>query len=252
MNTTLIKLASVFAVSAFAFGCGSSDDSAPTPTDTGTDTATGDTGTPPKDTGSPPGDTGTVDTATGDTGGGGDTDGGGTPAAPAIGAQIDRMGRPAINTALNNAFNPDETTKGAAKDAYNQAAPTTWATYAPEFEKNLAILDGLDTNCGNQAFADKTKTDATRYGTLAAVLANDRLWVNTGGTSCTTYLAVEATATALLPLPDDCGGRMPGYEVIKESYSLLAAGAPSGVTDGVTPVPPRAQVLTFPYLDAPH
>src|SRR5438045_6193332 len=56
-----------------------------------------------------------------DAGPDGATDGGGPPAPPALGAQIDRMGRPAINTALNNTFNADAASKGKAKDAYNAA-----------------------------------------------------------------------------------------------------------------------------------
>src|SRR6185369_12071168 len=42
------------------------------------------------------------------------------PPPPVIGAQIDRFGRPVVNTALNHAFDPDETAAGLAKDAYNQ------------------------------------------------------------------------------------------------------------------------------------
>ena len=37
------------------------------------------------------------------------------PAPPSLGAQIDRMGRPAINTALNATFELDAGTKGAKK-----------------------------------------------------------------------------------------------------------------------------------------
>jgi hypothetical protein len=190
------------------------------------------------------------------TDGGGDA--GGNPPVPKLGAQIDRMGRPAVNTAANNTFNPTDATKGAAKDEYNQNSdPTTWSKYVPEAEKNLAILDALDTNCGNQFLADTTKTDASRYGALAGVLANDRLWVKadavpaTGATTaCTTYLAVEANATNLIP-NGDCGGRVPSYEVMKQTYSVVAVGATSGVTDGTTPVDAKSKVTTFPYLGAP-
>jgi hypothetical protein len=48
----------------------------------------------------------------------GDT-GGGFPAAPTLGVQVDRMARPAINTALNHGFDPTAAA-GTAKDAYNQ------------------------------------------------------------------------------------------------------------------------------------
>lgn len=73
------------------------------------------------------------------------------PAAPALGTQIDRMGRPAINTLLNHGF---DSTAGAqtAKTAYNNDAdPANWVTAnVPEFMKNLGVLDALDTGlCGN-------------------------------------------------------------------------------------------------------
>ncbi len=248
------RFASFFVIAALGIGCGSSDDTT-TPVDTGTapvDTGTAPTDTGTKtDTGTAPTDTGTADTGTAPTDTGADT--GGFPAPPTIGAQIDRMGRPAVNTALNHAFDATETTKQAAKDDWNtNSDPSTWSTkYLVEVESNLAILDSLDTNCGNQAFADKTKTDKSRYATLGGVLVDDRLWVKSDATTCTTYLAVEANATALLANAD-CGGRSPSYDPIKETYSLLAIGALSGITDGVTPTPDRAKVTTFPYLAAPH
>lgn len=76
---------------------------------------------------------------------------GGFPAAPALGTQIDRMGRPAINTLLNHGFSADATASRTAKDAYNaNATPATWISSVPEFMKNLGILDSLDTGfCGN-------------------------------------------------------------------------------------------------------
>src|SRR5437879_6436392 len=109
--------------------------------------------------------------------GGGGGGGGNNPAPPALGAQIDRQGRPAINTATNHSFDANEDTKGAAKNDWNgNSDPSTWvAKYAGEIQKNLAILDAIDGTCGNQLFADKMKTDGSRYGTFASVLADDRL-----------------------------------------------------------------------------
>jgi len=182
----------------------------------------------------------------------GGSGGGGFPTPPTLGAQIDRFGRPAINTALDHTFDTDVTAKGAAKDAYNaNTDPAAWAgAYSAEFEKNLAILDSLDTNCGNQIFADLNKTDPSRYGMLAGVLAGDRLWLDTSKTTCSIYLGVEGNATGKIPNMD-CGGRTLDEDVIDESYSLLAIGAPAGVEDGVkgNDVPNSA---TFPYLAAPH
>ena len=68
------------------------------------------------------------------------------PAVPAIGTtQIDRMGRPAINTALNKSLDdatPTSLAGDAAKDAYNaDANKATWqASYTGEFAKNIAMM----------------------------------------------------------------------------------------------------------------
>jgi hypothetical protein len=73
------------------------------------------------------------------------------PAAPTLGTQIDRMGRPAINTLLNHGFD-GTSAAGPAKDAYNaDANKATWpATYLDEFKNNLGVLDAIDTGvCGN-------------------------------------------------------------------------------------------------------
>ena len=248
-----LHLASILlATSLAAFGCSSSgDDTTSPPADTGSDETTVPTDTGTKD--STVTDTGTTDTGTPDTTVTPDTPADtGPPAPPTLGAQIDRMGRPAVNTATNHAFDPNDTTKGAAKDKYNQAAPADWATFIPQIEANLAILDALDTNCGNQFGADKTKTDATRYQTLAGVLANDRLFVNTAEATCTGYLAVEAGTLLGVPV-HDCGGRKPSYEVMKISYNTLTVGDPTAttVTDGVA-ITDRSKLATFPYMVAPH
>src|ERR1700738_824600 len=78
------------------------------------------------------------------------------PAAPALGTVIDRMGRPAVNTALNKPFEADDTKKNIAKDAYNKAPQAMWGTFVPEIAANLAIIDSLDGVCGNQPFYDSS------------------------------------------------------------------------------------------------
>ncbi len=184
------------------------------------------------------------------TGGSGGTGGSGNPKAPTLGPQIDRMGRPAINTALNHTFDLDATAKDTAKDAYNaNGDPTKWANYVGEFETNLAILDSLDMDCGNQILADKSKTDKSRYATLAGVFVDDRLYVNTEGAKCDTYLGVEANAVGI---PNsDCGGRTLKYDVIETSYSALAAGVLTGIDDTIT-ISDAAKGETFPYLIDPQ
>jgi hypothetical protein len=222
----LTTLTAISAIGMFAIsGCSSSGDDSSNPADSGTV------------------DTGTTDTGTADTG---PT----TPAPPTLGTQIDRMGRPAINTALNHGFDADKTAAGAAKDAYNQdTGEATWpATYSAQFAANLAILDALDTNCGNQLGYAQGKG----YG-LAPALADDELYVNTAGTTCSDYLAVEANALGVLTSVTgiDCGGRRPNDDVIDETYSVLATGGLTGVTDGVN-APATPATTTFPYLVAPH
>lgn len=170
---------------------------------------------------------------------------------PTYGAQMDRFGRPAINTALNHVFDPDMASQGAAKDAWNaNADDKTWSQYVPDIQKNLAILDSLDTVCGNQLLADKNKNDATRYAPLAGALSDDRQWLNTDGKACTQYLAVELAANGNPNAGMDCGGRALNYDPIDVSYSGLAVGMLSGVSDGIA-TPSHAQGKAFPYLAAP-
>jgi hypothetical protein len=172
------------------------------------------------------------------------------PAAPSLGAQMDRLGRPAINTVLNHGF---DTAGGAAKDAYNQdGSPGGWAAaYAATFAANLALIDTLDTGlscngvctpdatqiagagCGNQAFYNDMPGGggapiATSYATLAGVLTDDQLYLDTKVTTAelTThagYLAVELSAFGVVQNTVG-GGRAPTMDVIDTSYTALAIG----------------------------
>lgn len=169
---------------------------------------------------------------------------------PALGAQIDRMGRPAINTALNNPFNGDATARNAAKDAYNSDDdPSTWAaTWSDDFQTSLAILDSLDTVCGNQLGADGVEGD--RYAFLAGVLADDQLYVNTASGTCGTYLGYEAEVLEIVEA-GGCGGRTPNDDVIERSYSVLAAGILEGVDDTIEADDAEHDPNVFPFLAAP-
>ena len=184
--------------------------------------------------------------------GAGGAGGAAIPAPPALGTQIDRFGRPAINTALNAVFEPDADVRGTKKDEWNaDSSPAEWSTkYKAEIAKNLAVLDALDGTCGNQIAAAEALT-AARYDVLATVLANDRLWVKTDAEECTAYLAVEANAVG--SENSDCGGRRLSYDAIDVSYSALAAGDPTGalVGDGVE-ADADTMGAAFPYLAAPH
>jgi hypothetical protein len=224
-----------------------------------------DTATPTKDSGT----TTTPETGTTETGPGTDS-GTPNPAPPTLGAQIDRLGRPAINTALTATFETDAGVKGAKKDSYNQDnAQAGWnPKYIPEQAGNLAVFDGLDTVCGNQFLAQDAGgpgagPNTAVYGALAGITADDRLWLNTAATSCTTYLAVEANFAAthgLIPASlanSDCGGRSLGFDVIDITYSIVATGgigtpgAATTVSDGVDKDAVKTAATAFPYLAAP-
>jgi hypothetical protein len=176
------------------------------------------------------------------------------PAKPTLGAtQIDRMGRAGVNTALTDPFDiVSGMTPNQVKDAYNAITdPSAWATqFKGKIATNLAILDSLDTVCGNQLLAGNSAA-VGRYDALAGVLADDRLYVRTDKTTCSTYLGAEANAVGVTN--DDCGGRTPLYNTIDVTYSALAIGQFSGVTNGFTSDSEGSpNATTFPFLGAPN
>lgn len=170
------------------------------------------------------------------------------PSPPALGVQIDRLGRAGVNTALTDPFNLNTAMKSAVQDAYNAAStPAQWnASFGSRIAANLAILDSLDTVCGNQLLAAAAPVSG-RYNVLASVLADDQLYINSSSGTCNTYLAVEANAVGIANT--DCGGRTPLVDVIDRTYSVLAIGALGGVTDGVaSDGDGAASTATFPFL----
>lgn len=131
------------------------------------------------------------------------------PAAPALGAQIDRMGRPAINTALNHGFEGASAAKEAAKTAYNTANPadtTMLAPFVPEFMKNLAVIDALDTGiCGN-AICERGEANVaggTNVACPADCPATGQIGGICGNTVCEYGEANTATGTNIA-CPTDC------------------------------------------------
>jgi hypothetical protein len=168
-----------------------------------------------------------------------------------LGVQVERMGRAGINTAVTDPFWQDELEHGRVQDAFNASAdPAQWAkAFAPRSAGNIAILDGLDRNCGNQLLAGSEPV-AGRYDALAGVLADDRLFVNTAAGTCEQYLAVEGNAVGIPN--DDCGGRTPLADTIDVSYSVLAIGELTGVGDGIPNDSDSTPSLTaFPFLAPP-
>jgi len=280
MKTTL-QIASLFVVGAMALAaCG--DDSSG---GGGTGGATGGGG----DGGG--GSTSTAGGGTGGVGGEGGAQGGqggeggqggmnpNFPPPPEPLAQIDRMGRPAINTALSATFVIGDANgavagvstdplRNAAEDAYNaDGLPSNWDTNEGMFAANLAILDSLDTGvggltndaaCGNQpGYAGGACAGAGQcYALIATVLAEDVLWVDTAGVGCSAaeapfgsgYLAVEFNALGVTNT--GCGGRRPIDDVIDVTYGVVA-GVPGQFGDSVAP-PVGLHPELFPYLKAPQ
>ena len=222
-------------------GCGKDDDDSDD-TDTGTDAGdvtedpTADPGTDPgtdpgNDPGEDPGedptedpvDDGDMDVADADDGGDADDTGDDTDTGMMASGQLDRMGRPAVNTAL---------IPSARKDEYNQADdPTMWVDlFAADIEASLDFVDGLDMTDGNALLMDSAA--------LAGVLADDRLVIDTSASDCTDgYLAVE-TGVA-----DNCGGRTLEQDVMD---ATLAALVGSPVSDNVDN--DSAFRSSFPFL----
>jgi len=160
------------------------------------------------------------------------------------------MGRAAISTALIETFNGDSTVKGASKDDYNAAGQSQWASFAPQMEGSLAILDALDATCGNQLLADDTNADG-RYAALAGILADDQLYVNSDSGECGVYLGLEAEVVGAVGAGEGkCGGRTLEDDVIERSYSVLAAGVLAGVDDTIT-ADDCTHSATFPFLCSP-
>ncbi len=186
------------------------------------------------------------------------------PAAPVLGDEIDRMGRPGVNTAMTDPFDPDMNKQAMTKEMYNQGNdPSMWVVnWTGAFIANLAKWDSLNGACGDQAGYDfpnnprvsPPMTPVAAYGTLAAALADDELYVDTTQTTCSLYLAVELnTLTGGLAGKNDCGGRTLTANVIDETYSLVMTGQPAGVTNGVLKDADNAMgMASFPFLNAPN
>jgi hypothetical protein len=136
------------------------------------------------------------------------------------------------------------------KERYNRATPATSDEFVGEIEKTLGLYDAFDGQCGNAWLADGD--GPSRYLPLAALLTDDRLWVNSASGTCTELFAVERAAlSGRRGLAGDCGGRTPGYDAVDTYRSLLVDGTTTGVSDGVDR-DEVAPLAAFPFLAAPE
>jgi hypothetical protein len=164
------------------------------------------------------------------------------------GVPIDRMGRALTGNALLGLFGT-EAASDALKSQYNQAPRETWGSFAVNIGASLAIYDGFDGVCGNQWLAVQNAEPATRYESLAQLLADDRLWINSAARHCRQYLAAEFNLVGATNR--DCGGRTPNYDAVDVFRSLLVLGRISGIDDGVAQDDRRHSNSTFPFLASP-
>jgi hypothetical protein len=143
--------------------------------------------------------------------------------------QIDREGRPAINTATI-----DVLANTGKKDQYNRASdPTQWASlFSAEMTSNLTALDTLDGITGNGLLPPAT---------LASVLVDDRLQIDVSKPNCDAYLAVE------LGNANFCGGRTLARDVIDDSLGAIVG---PGVSDNVAN--DSVFLNDFPFVGPPR
>jgi len=159
--------------------------------------------------------------------------------------QIDRAGRPLTGNGLLDS--------DAAKDAYNAATPADGKRFAGALTPGLALYDGYDGRCGDGWLIDGAAGPAGRYAPLAALLADDRLWVNGASGECSQLFAVERAAVGgERALAEDCGGRTPNYSAANVYRSLLAGGKTTGISDGLVKDEREHSTSVFPFLAAPE
>jgi hypothetical protein len=151
-------------------------------------------------------------------------------------AQIDRMGRPAINTVFipNNPFPPDRVADGkpSKKTTFNHGQPSTdVADWTSEVVDTLKTTFSLNDAGGALGGTDDPSDDAAKINALAGVLLPDILTVD-----------VSNPAGFL-------NGRKPTDDVIDAELGLVTEGFVTTDCVGSNDV---AFPSTFPYLAAPH
>jgi hypothetical protein len=151
-------------------------------------------------------------------------------------SQIDRMGRPAINTVFipNNPFPPDRVADGkpSKKTTFNHGQPSTdVANWTGEVVDTLQTTFSLNDAGGPLGGTDDPADDPGKISGLAGVLLPDILTVD-----------VSSPAGFL-------NGRKPADDVIDAELGLITEGFVTTDCVGSNDV---AFPSTFPYLAAPH
>jgi Domain of unknown function (DUF4331) len=168
--------------------------------------------------------------------GGGDSNIGVWATTDVGGTQIDRMGRPAINTVFipNNPFPPDRVVDGkpSKKTTFNHGHPSTdVANWTGEVVDTLQTTFSLNDAGGALGGTDDPSDDAGKINALASVLLPDILTVD-----------VSNPAGFL-------NGRQPSDDVIDAELGLVTEGFVTTDCVGSNDV---AFPSSFPYLAAPH
>jgi hypothetical protein len=166
--------------------------------------------------------------------------------------QLDRAARPLTGNALLGTVGAADR-RNRLKEDYNRNRPTDADQFVSEIANGLALYDGFDGQCGNSLLANHGGRPSQRYGPLALLLADDRLWLNSKYSVCTQLLAVERAAlNGEAALASDCGGRKLGYNAVNTYRSLLVMGATTGVDDGVHGDDKQHSDESFPFLAPPE
>jgi hypothetical protein len=169
------------------------------------------------------------------------------------GKPLNRMAQPFVkNTLLGSSPFSTDDASGRIRDDFNKATPSSSGHFVADLEKSLAFQDSLDGKCGNQILANRQAASPLRYQALAALLANDRLWVNAASTTCTQFFAVElAQLAGRKDLRKDCGGRTPNYNTSNVFRSLIIAGSTDTTSDGLQSDEHIPSSTEFPFLAPP-
>jgi hypothetical protein len=152
--------------------------------------------------------------------------------------QIDRMGRPAINTVFNGLLLPSSSVyNGLEKDAFNFQRPSADAgTTTGNVTTVLNAIGNVLTTNGATAYTDG------EVAAIASVLLPDELTLTLGSN------AGFASGTSLGTLA--LNGRKLGDDVIDAEFALLTNFVIT-TGDGVT-ANDKAFSSSFPYLAGPH